>query len=71
MDDVFNAVKPVLRGVFEDSAAACPSPRSSRTSPIVTRSAGMAPTSRTSATRSRCSAVTEHFAGSAFKVFAA
>ena len=54
-EDVFNAVEPVLRGVFEefgDGLPVTPDVPAHRLS--ATRSAGTAPTSRTCATRSRC-----------------
>ena len=54
-EDVFQAVEPVLRGLFEEfGERQAGDADSSRASPMPTRCANTAPTSRTSATRSRC-----------------
>jgi aspartyl-tRNA synthetase len=58
-DDVFNAVEPVLRGVFEEFADGKPvTPKFPRI-PYADAMRNTAPTSRTCATRSRCRNVTE------------
>ena len=60
-EDVFAAVEPVMRGVFEEFAGlpkagkeTKPVRRSCRASPTTRRSASTAPTSPTCATPSRC-----------------
>jgi aspartyl-tRNA synthetase len=56
-EDVFHTIEPVLKGVFENSAAGAPVIRSGRRFPTRTRRSGTAPTSPTCATRSRCRCV--------------
>ena len=69
-DDVFQAVEPVLRGLFEEfGGGKRVTPKFPRI-PYARRCGNTAPTSPISATRSRCSEVTEHFRDSGFKVFA-
>ena len=53
-EDVFAAVEPVMRGVFETFANGKPVTQKFRAFPTTRRCANTAPTSRTCATRSRC-----------------
>ena len=70
-EDVFQAVEPVLRGLFEEFAEGKPVTPEVPAHSLCRRACGnTAPTSRTCATRSRWPDVTAHFAGSGFKVFA-
>ena len=71
--DVFDTVSPVLEGIFEEfgggrkvDAAARTGPRS----PTATPRSGTAPTSRTSATRSRCRMCPSISGGPALRSFA-
>ena len=69
-EDVFAAVEPVMRGVFEEFSGGKPVTKTFPRIATTRRSRNTAPTSRTCATPSSWPDVTEHFRGSGFKVFA-
>ena len=69
-EDVFAAVEPVLRGVFEEFGGGKPVTQKFPRIPYARRCANTAPTSRTCAIRSRCRTSRDIFRGSGFKVFA-